>query len=184
MIAQLDLFAAPPPPAPFVARVTAAAAPALAMSPNRGTNDDAIEAAAIDAERAQRPVTFRDHLTHVPVDPKRLDKGGDVDKSYCADTLCNEGKLRSTFRLDGADWVNTGGLWWTGGRYCECYRVVPIELFDGPSAPYAQWDWETMREHAVGARHGMSAKAGSRTVVLVGPPIVVVAGQPEQSALL
>jgi hypothetical protein len=122
----------------------------------------------------------------VEVDPKRLDyDGGDIRRSYSAQSLGEQGAIKSPFRFRGGEWVNTGGSYFRGKGNLECYRIVPLEAFDGPSAPYREHDWERMRgNEEVGAYHGMSAKHGSREIVLQGPPIVFVSGQPEQSALL
>jgi hypothetical protein len=144
---------------------------------------DAIDA-ELQAERDRLAEAWRRGRDRIEVDPKRLDKGGDIDRSYSAQSICEEGRVRSTFRLDGADWVNTGGLWWAGGRYCDCYRVIPLASFDGPTAPYAEWNWDRMRDSEMGGYHGMSVKNGKEACVLVGPAIVVVAGRPVQSTLL
>jgi hypothetical protein len=122
----------------------------------------------------------------VEVDPKRLGYGGgDIARSYSAQSLGEKGAVKSPFKFRGGEWVYTGG----GGRgerdWAECYRLVALDAFDGPSAPYRDHDWNRMRGNKeVGAYHGMSAKHGSRDVVLSGPPVIFLAGQPEQAGLL
>jgi hypothetical protein len=112
-------------------------------------------------------------------DPKRLDREhGDIADSYCADTLAFEGRTRKPFAFRGGQWVNTGSY----GQSFECYRIVPVEQFDGPHAPYAEHDWEKARGGS--GYHGMSAKSGGRQIVLQGPAVIFVPGQPEQAALL
>lgn len=122
----------------------------------------------------------------VAVDPKRLDwPTGDIGRSYSAQSLCEDGAVKSPFRFRGGEWVNTGGMFHAGEGWIECFRIVPPEAFDGPSAPYREHGFLTggARER-FGGYHGMSAKHGSRAVVLQGPPLIFVAGQADQSALL
>lgn len=186
MIAQLDLFAAP------VARATVPAPPPEAKSSNGGVGaepparerDDDEDPAAIAAERARLHEARTRGRQVVEVDPKRLDRGGDIDRSYSAQSLMEKSAVTSPFRLNGADYVNGGGMWWRGDRWCDCYRIVPLEAFSGDAKPYNEHDWDATRGTELGGYHGMKAKHGSRDVVLIGPPIVVVAGQPEQGALL
>jgi hypothetical protein len=134
-----------------------------------------------------------DHFFHmrcqgreiVEVDPKRLEwPSGDIGRSYSAQALAEKGAVKSPFRFRGAEWVNTGGSFHGSRGFLECYRIVPVEAFDGPSARYGEHDWAVAREERRGGYHGMSAKQGSRDIVLQGPPIIFVQGQPDQSALL
>lgn len=188
---QLGLFDAPPAPPSPVARATAAAPALLAKSPNCGTKpaqaidtDGDGDQAAIAAEHDRLHDVCTRGRQVVEVDPKRLDRGGDIDRSYSAQSLMEKSAVTAPFRLNGADYVDGGGMWWRGNRWCDCYRIVALEAFDGPSAPYAEHDWDRTRGSDLGGYHGMRARHGSRDVVLVGPPIVIVAGQPEQAVLI
>lgn len=124
----------------------------------------------------------------VEVGPERLEfERGDIANSYSADTLAMEGRTRKPFQFRGALWVNTGGWSHRGKSALKCYRIVSVEQFDGPHAPYSEHDWVLARAGGrdnLGSYHGMSAEQGGREIVLQGPPIIVVSGQPEQAALL
>lgn len=124
-------------------------------------------------------------LEIVEVDPKRLEfDGGDISRSYSCQSLGENGAIKSPFRFRGAEWVYCGGLWHNGRGQLQCYRIVPLEAFDGPSTTYREQDWAKAREHALGGYHGMRAKHGSREIVLQGPPVIFTNGQPAQEALL
>lgn len=186
-----DVLDRPSAPAPAPVARAMAAAPAPLAAPNQRTKrglpayiEDDEDPAEIAAEFARlHSVTTQDKQV-VEVDPKRLDRGGDIDRSYSAQSLMERSAVTAPFRLNGAEWVNCGGLWWRGERWCDCYRLVAVEAFDGPSTPYSEHPWNEKRGSELGGYHGMRATHGNRQVVMVGPPIVAVAGQPEQGALL
>lgn len=129
----------------------------------------------------------------IAVDPKRLQSGyfgegkeGDVRRSMSCQSLAEEGRIRTPFRLNGADWVQTSGMYGPDGDYYECFKVVPVEAFDGPHESYSERNdrrWEAARNNPLGGYHGMSAKSNGRTVVLQGPPIILVAGATQQADL-
>lgn len=192
MTAQLDLFASPPP----VARAPVPAMEPVAKSSNGGVavnfSDDGT-AALITETRKDFRRSWRGDREIVELDPKRLQsrfdgsKEGDVRASYSAQSLCESGRVTAPFRFRGGDWVQTGGLYSQEGDQFECYRLVALDAFDGSNETYSERNdngWEAARNNPLGGYHGMKAKHGARDVVLVGPPIVIVEGQPEQGALL
>jgi hypothetical protein len=183
---QCDLFAAPPSAAEPFSMPDSEIVPTgstFDTEPPPDTAPSAVAAADDDNPHGIAACQRRwvGNKEVVEVDPKRLDRDhGDIADSYCADTIATEGRTRKPFRFQGGEWVNTGSY----GQHFECYRIVAVEQFDGPTAPYAKWDWAAMRGHEMGGYHGMSAKQGGREIVLVGPPIIAVPGKPEQAALL
>jgi hypothetical protein len=121
----------------------------------------------------------------VGVDPRRLESNkGDIANSYSVQSLAEKGTVRNPFKFRGSEWVKTGGLYGPEGDFYECHRVVAPQSFDGPTAPYSETDWDAKRGSDLGCYHGMSAKHGNRPLVLIGPPVVFVAGEPEQGAIL
>jgi hypothetical protein len=124
-------------------------------------------------------IAWRDRFEHVPVDPKRLDRGGDIGDAYCADTICMSGKTRDTFHFRNCEWVTTGITYRGGEIDCECYRVVSPSAFEGATAPYADHDWHAARTNEMGGYHGMAVKSRGRDVVLIGPPVLFVKGASE-----
>lgn len=102
-----------------------------------------------------------------------------IANSYSAQSLAEGGgKVRHPFPFRGAEWVCTGSSYHGPKRAHECYRIVPVDQFDGPGEPksYAETDFQSDPEKRArfGGYHGMSAKNGSSAIVLVGPPVVFI----------
>jgi len=118
----------------------------------------------------------------VAVDPARLEHGqwignrrvgkGDINQAYSADLIGEKvSRVRKPFLWQGQLMTVTGMGFWQGHAEAEAYRLVELRLFDGEPLTYPGMDWETARDHPLGAYHGFTVKFGRDTYVLTGPKI-------------
>lgn len=135
-------------------------------------------------------------ITTVTVDPDRLERGqwshehsktigeGDISRSYSADTIAMQGRVRRPFEHQGVLWVCVG-LCSHPFECAKAYRLIDDRLFSGEPTTYAEKvrDSEAARSDPMGFHHGMSVTHGGRGYVLTGPEIVFIAGEREQLEL-
>ncbi|MFT4843031.1 MAG: hypothetical protein ACI8UD_001862 [Planctomycetota bacterium] len=124
------------------------------------------------------------------VEPSRLRHGrwchqtekqigeGDVAASYSADVIALEGRVRAPFRLFGWLRATTGISGRVGDEKATCYRLVPLSSFEETPRRYGDKIDQALRDQ-LGFYHGMAVKHGRKDFVLIGPPMVLVAGEPE-----
>jgi hypothetical protein len=100
-----------------------------------------------------------------------------VIASYSALSLSTSGKVMRPFQFRGAQWVNTGGCYFRGDADLECYRIVSAAEFarPGEARTYHDHSFHTEHRDSLGGYHGMQARHGSADVVLIGPPVILVA---------
>lgn len=129
----------------------------------------------------------------IAVDPQRFAWGhwchrrnrqigeGDIGASYSADRIGSEESVRRPFRHDGADWVAIS----TYSNSAKAYRIVHPSLFDGPTHSYVERVSGGRRGHLApeGFYHGMRVKRGGQEMVLCGPEVTFIEGEPEQGSL-
>ncbi len=135
-------------------------------------------------------------ITTIVVDSERLERGvwshthnktigeGDISKSYSADTIGLQGRVRRPFVYQGALWVCVGKC----SRPFECakaYRLTDHDQFDGKPTTYADKirDSDAARNDPNGFYHGMAVTHGGNRYVLTGPEVVFAAGERQQSSL-
>ncbi len=127
----------------------------------------------------------------IEVDPKRLahgvwnsehnrrDREGDIVASYSADVIGDGGRVRKPFRLRGCVWVATSVV---VGRV-QAYRLRELAAFDGPATTYSEKTRDDCGERArndpMGFYHGMTVTHRGTAYVLDGPPVTLVAGDPQ-----
>ncbi len=104
-----------------------------------------------------------------PVTAKR------IESAYSAMSLGTSGKVMRPFAFRGEMWVQTGGAHFRGDADYECYRIVPLDVFQGPgeARTYHHHQWTEHRD-SLGGYHAMQATHGREDVVLIGPPVVFV----------
>lgn len=131
------------------------------------------------------------------IDPARLASGqwchrrektlgeGDIHASYSADRIGMGEPVRKPFLWEGKPWVCTSFAWHGGNVRAEAYRLAHPSVFDGMPTTYTAKlaDSDAARADPLGFYHGMTVRHGGATLVLCGPPLILVPGQAEQLAL-
>lgn len=110
---------------------------------------------------------------------------GDIVASYSADRIGMEEPVRKPFRWQGALWVGVGFTGGNDARRVEAYRLMPRDLFEGPTRSYAATvaDGHSARANPNGFYHGMETTHGGKACVLCGPPQDFAPTKTEQLAL-
>lgn len=124
-------------------------------------------------------------LQIIPVDPSRLAWGewnhetgkevgtGDIHSSYSADLIGSEGKVRRPFTHDGQLWVTVGLSGCSGKEHAEAYRIVPLQLFAGPTTTYKDKveieNGDAARADPLGFYSAMLVACGRQQYVMKGP---------------
>lgn len=122
------------------------------------------------------------------VDPSRLASGmwchkrerqigeGDISRSYSADKIALEGRVRKPFAWKHGLWVCTSLHSLKDRRNAEAYRLVPERFFDGQSRSYQEvcMNADEGRRQPEGFYHGMQARHGKDSYVLVGPKALFI----------
>ncbi|MBN4060373.1 hypothetical protein JYT11_00850 [Planctomycetaceae bacterium AH-315-I19] len=131
------------------------------------------------------------------VDPGRLALGtwdtaknkhtgeGDIAASYSGDRIGLGEPIRKPFVFNGSRWVCVLLRGTSESLVARAYRLVHLSQFDGTPMAYQEKtrDVEAARRDPCGFYHDITvAHAGDR-FVLVGPPIVLVAGEWVQQKL-
>ena len=135
--------------------------------------------------------------THA-IDPARLAHGkwchrkqrtigeGDISASYSADRIGTGEPIRKPFIWNGVPCVCVGKRpHESGGTLAQAYRLVCPQAFDGQPVTYGEKtaDGDAARADPNGFYHGVSVKHAGSVMVLCGPPLVFVPGQPDQLSL-
>lgn len=137
----------------------------------------------------------------IPVDPTWFAYGtydhelekeigeGPISKSYSADLIATNGKVRKPFRYQGHFWTATSLAGKGGIQSAEAYRLIPEKLFDGSIISYQQKTGgadsaEAARQDPLGFYHGMLVRFKGAGHALVGPPAhFIAASAPERPAV-
>jgi hypothetical protein len=131
-------------------------------------------------------------LSHT-VEPSRLAYGawchasekqigeGDIRASYSADRIGMGQPIRKPFRYSGELWVCVG----TGPSGAEAYRLVHPSLYGGTVRTYHDRcrDGDRGRDDPAGFYDGIIVRHAGRELVMVGPPVMFVAGEEAQLSL-
>ncbi len=140
-----------------------------------------------------------ENQTH-QVDPERFKMGtwshqfnrqvgqGDIRKSYSADRIGMEGRVRKPFKFKDQLWVNTGrggGAGTVDNQTITAYRLIPIDDFDGDPTTYHQKtrNSDIARSDPNGFYHGMTVKYKNKDHILIGPSVTFTPGKVQQLAL-
>ena len=114
----------------------------------------------------------------------RLGDRGDIDRSYSADLIAANGRVRKPFHHDGNHWICTSitgrGLTHSGKTEHEAYRLTPERMFIGTPTTYAAKIGtaeaaDSARKDPFGFYHGIAVRHGSEAFVMSGPPLRLVA---------
>ena len=109
---------------------------------------------------------------------------GAVEASYSADKIANkESRVTKPFSFEDKLFISTGNTCSVKKVQWECYRLMPLEEFDGEVHTYvaprgyaAELDgddyYALLRSIPEGFYHGMKVKHGKNDCVLVGPKII------------
>ena len=124
-------------------------------------------------------------------DPARLASGqwcharqrqigeGDISASYSADHIGMSQPIRKPFTWQSGLWVCVGMASRRGHIFAEAYRILPQSAFPYPVRAYAEKtrNSDEARADPNGFYHGMSVRHGSKTFVLIGPPVRFAPGE-------
>lgn len=106
---------------------------------------------------------------------------GDIRASYSADRIGMGQPIRKPFRYGGELWVCVG----TGRLGAEAYRLLHPSLFGGAVRSYHDRCryGDRARGDQAGFYDGIIVRHAGRELVMVGPPVMFVAGQEAQLSL-
>lgn len=106
---------------------------------------------------------------------------GDIRASYSADRIGMGQPIRKPFRYGGELWVCVG----TGSAGAEAYRLVHPSLYGGTARSYHDrcGDGDRARGDQAGFYDGIIVRHAGRELVMVGPPVMFVAGEEAQLSL-
>jgi len=126
----------------------------------------------------ETPTLRERELCSVPA--AHLGERGDIDRSYSADLIATNERVRKPFQYLGELWICTSitgwGLTRSGHREHEAYRLTRERAFIGVPMSYRAKTGtaeaaETARNDPFGFYHGMAVKHGSEAFVMSGPPL-------------
>lgn len=106
---------------------------------------------------------------------------GDIRASYSADRIGMGQPIRKPFRHAGQLWVCVG----SGPSGAEAYRLVHPSLHEGIARSYHDRcrDGDRARGDQAGFYNGIIVRHAGRELVMVGPPVLFVAGEEAQLSL-
>lgn len=131
------------------------------------------------------------------VDPARLADGvwcsrrqkcvgqGDINASYSADRIGEGKSIRKPFNHEAARWVCTSLRPYGPGSAAEAYRLVAAASFSGKPRSYGERvaAGDAARFDPRGFYDGVNVLQGGRQLILQGPAVLFVPGQPKQLEL-
>jgi hypothetical protein len=106
---------------------------------------------------------------------------GDIQASYSADRIGMGQPIRKPFRYAGELWVCVG----TGPAGAEAYRLVDPSVYGGIARSYRDRcrDGDRARGDPAGFYDGIIVRHARRELVMVGAPVLFVAGEEAQLSL-
>lgn len=106
---------------------------------------------------------------------------GDIRASYSADRIGMGQPIRKPFRHGGELWACVG----TCPAGAEAYRLVHPSLYGGTARSYHNRcrDGDRARGDPAGFYDGITVRHAGRDLVMVGPPVLFVAGKEAQLSL-